>query len=125
MVSFGFVFIHPFMDGNGRLSRWLFHYSLCRSGRLKHGAILLAGRIVAAEIENREIVFGVVHDACVFAQGEQTDVAVIVLHRLLTQGPALISAEHERFRRSSALLIAIEPIPLIRQQRIDREDQQR
>lgn len=40
IASFGFVFIHPFMDGNGRLSRWLFHYSLCQSGRLKRGAIL-------------------------------------------------------------------------------------
>jgi Fic/DOC family len=40
IASFGFVFIHPFMDGNGRLSRWLFHHSLCQSGRLRRGAIL-------------------------------------------------------------------------------------
>lgn len=37
VVSFGFVYIHPFMDGNGRLSRFLFHHSLCRSGRLADG----------------------------------------------------------------------------------------
>jgi hypothetical protein len=40
VVSFGFVFIHPFMDGNGRLSRFLFHHALCRSGRLAEGGLL-------------------------------------------------------------------------------------
>lgn len=29
LVSFGFVFAHPFMDGNGRLSRFLFHKVVC------------------------------------------------------------------------------------------------
>lgn len=40
VVSFAFVFIHPFMDGNGRLSRFLFHHSLCRSGKLEKGLLL-------------------------------------------------------------------------------------
>lgn len=40
LVSFGFVFIHPFMDGNGRLSRFLFHQVLCQRGALKHGLLL-------------------------------------------------------------------------------------
>jgi len=40
IVSFGFVFIHPFMDGNGRLSRFLFHHALCRSGALNNGLLL-------------------------------------------------------------------------------------
>lgn len=40
ITSFGFVFIHPFMDGNGRLSRFLFHQALCQSGRLRHGLLL-------------------------------------------------------------------------------------
>jgi Fic family protein len=34
IVSFAFVFIHPFMDGNGRLSRFLIHHCLGQSGQL-------------------------------------------------------------------------------------------
>jgi len=34
LVSFGFVFIHPFIDGNGRLSRLLAHHSLAFQGAL-------------------------------------------------------------------------------------------
>ncbi|MFT3817670.1 MAG: Fic family protein [Rubrivivax sp.] len=34
LVSFGFVFVHPFMDGNGRLSRLLAHHSLAFQGAL-------------------------------------------------------------------------------------------
>jgi hypothetical protein len=40
LVSFGFVFVHPFLDGNGRLSRFLSHYTLCQSGALPNGQIL-------------------------------------------------------------------------------------
>lgn len=40
VVSFGFVYVHPFMDGNGRLSRFLFHQALCQSGRLDNGMLL-------------------------------------------------------------------------------------
>ena len=40
VTSFGFVFAHPFGDGNGRLSRFLFHHALCQSGRLPNGLVL-------------------------------------------------------------------------------------
>jgi hypothetical protein len=40
VISFGFVFLHPFMDGNGRLSRFLFHQTLCQSGQLADGLVL-------------------------------------------------------------------------------------
>lgn len=40
VISFGFVFLHPFMDGNGRLSRFLIHQALCRAGALDNGLLL-------------------------------------------------------------------------------------
>jgi hypothetical protein len=40
VVAFGFVFLHPFMDGNGRLSRFLIHQTLCHSGVLQNGLLL-------------------------------------------------------------------------------------
>lgn len=40
LVSFGFVFAHPFMDGNGRLSRFLFHKIACRDADLPNGLVL-------------------------------------------------------------------------------------
>jgi hypothetical protein len=40
LVSFAFVFAHPFMDGNGRLSRFLFHKLVCANGKLPNGLVL-------------------------------------------------------------------------------------
>jgi hypothetical protein len=40
VISFGFVFLHPFMDGNGRISRFLLHHTLCRMGELPRGYLL-------------------------------------------------------------------------------------
>jgi hypothetical protein len=40
LASFGFVYVHPFMDGNGRLSRFLSHYVLANSGVLPDSTIL-------------------------------------------------------------------------------------
>ena len=40
LCSFGFVYLHPFLDGNGRLSRFLFHHALCMTKALPNGLIL-------------------------------------------------------------------------------------
>ena len=40
IASFAFVFAHPFMDGNGRLSRFLFHKAVCQSRVLQQGLVL-------------------------------------------------------------------------------------
>lgn len=40
MIAFGFVFIHPFEDGNGRLHRFLIHDILARDGVVERGLII-------------------------------------------------------------------------------------
>ncbi len=39
MVAFGFVFIHPFADGNGRIHRYLIHHLLLRKEYVAPGMI--------------------------------------------------------------------------------------
>ncbi len=39
-ISFSFVLLHPFTDGNGRIHRWLIHWALCRGG-LSDGEIII------------------------------------------------------------------------------------
>lgn len=48
-IAFGFVFIHPFSDGNGRLHRYIIHHILTRMGYTNRGIIFP----VSAAILNR------------------------------------------------------------------------
>lgn len=47
-LSFGFVFIHPFQDGNGRLHRLLIHYVLARTGFTPQGLIFPVSAVMLA-----------------------------------------------------------------------------
>jgi Fic family protein len=48
-IAFGFVFIHPFSDGNGRIHRYMIHHILIRMRYTKRGMIFP----VSAAILNR------------------------------------------------------------------------
>jgi hypothetical protein len=50
-ISFGFVFIHPFIDGNGRLHRYLIHEQLSAAGFTPKGIILPVSAVILAHIE--------------------------------------------------------------------------
>lgn len=39
VVAFGFVYIHPFEDGNGRIHRWLIHHVLAHAGYNPDGLV--------------------------------------------------------------------------------------
>ena len=46
MIAFGFVFIHPFVDGNGRIHRYLIHHVLLRKEYVTRGIIFPVSAIV-------------------------------------------------------------------------------
>lgn len=50
-VAFGFVFIHPFMDGNGRLHRFLIHQILSRREFTPKGIILPVSAVMLANLD--------------------------------------------------------------------------
>jgi len=49
VIAFGFVFIHPFEDGNGRIHRYLIHHILAKKGFSQQGIIFP----ISASILNR------------------------------------------------------------------------
>lgn len=46
LIAFGFVFIHPFVDGNGRIHRYLIHHVLLRKEYVSKGIIFPVSAII-------------------------------------------------------------------------------
>ncbi len=51
IIAFGFVFIHPFEDGNGRIHRYLFHHVLAEKGFVSKGLVFPVSAIILERIE--------------------------------------------------------------------------
>jgi hypothetical protein len=51
LVSFGFVYIHPFMDGNGRLHRFLLHHVLASSGLVPNGLVMPISAVLSKNLD--------------------------------------------------------------------------
>ncbi len=51
IIAFGFVFIHPFEDGNGRIHRYLFHHVLAEKGFVPKGLIFPVSAVILEKIE--------------------------------------------------------------------------
>ena len=51
VIAFGFVFIHPLEDGNGRIHRYLFHHVLAEKGFVPKGLIFPVSAVILARIE--------------------------------------------------------------------------
>ena len=51
MIAFGFVYIHPFMDGNGRIHRYLIHDVLAKAGFTPRGIVLPVSAVILANLD--------------------------------------------------------------------------
>lgn len=51
ILAFGFVYAHPFEDGNGRIHRYLIHHALARRGFNPAGVIFPVSGAILAEID--------------------------------------------------------------------------
>lgn len=61
-ASFGFVYLHPFMDGNGRLHRYIIHSLLSQSHLLKENTVLPVSAVILNNIpEYRNVLVKFAH----------------------------------------------------------------
>lgn len=51
-IAFGFVFIHPYSDGNGRVHRYIIHHVLARKGFSPQGLIFPVSAIILDRIDD-------------------------------------------------------------------------
>jgi len=51
-LAFGFAYIHPFEDGNGRLHRWLIHHVLARGGFNPPGLVFPVSAVILRRIDD-------------------------------------------------------------------------
>jgi len=52
IIAFGFVFIHPFYDGNGRLHRYLIHHILAKMNFIQQGVIFPVSASILDHIDD-------------------------------------------------------------------------
>ncbi len=51
-IAFGFVFLHPFEDGNGRIHRYLFHHVLAEKGFVPKGLVFPVSSVILDRIDD-------------------------------------------------------------------------
>jgi len=52
LIAFGFVFIHPFEDGNGRIHRYMFHHVLAEKGFVPKGLVFPVSAVILDRIDD-------------------------------------------------------------------------
>lgn len=52
VIAFGFDFMHPFMDGNGRIHRYLIHEVLSNAGFTPRGIVLPVSAVILANLDS-------------------------------------------------------------------------
>ena len=52
LIAFGFVFVHPFEDGNGRIHRYLIHHLLARKKYIPSGIVFPVSAIMLEKLDD-------------------------------------------------------------------------
>ena len=55
-VAFGFVYVHPFVDGNGRIHRWLVHHELATAGYNPPGVVFPISAVILRRLADYQAV---------------------------------------------------------------------
>ncbi len=55
-LAFGFVYVHPFEDGNGRLHRWLIHHSLATANYNPPGVVFPVSAAIQRQLDRYKAV---------------------------------------------------------------------
>ena len=73
IIAFGFVFIHPFVDGNGRLHRYLIHHILAQKEFTKQGVIFPVSASILDHIDDyRKVLENYSHPLLDYIQWKET-----------------------------------------------------
>ena len=72
-IAFGFVFIHPFVDGNGRIHRYLIHHLLASMKYSSQGIIFPVSATISERIDDyRKVLENYSHPILDFIEWEKT-----------------------------------------------------
>jgi hypothetical protein len=72
-IAFGFVFIHPFVDGNGRIHRYLIHHLLSKMNFTPQGIIFPVSAAILERIDDyRKVLENYSHSILEFIKWKQT-----------------------------------------------------
>jgi Fic family protein len=72
-IAFGFVFIHPFVDGNGRIHRYLIHHVLAQKQFSQQGMIFPVSAAILEQIDSyRKVLEHYSHPLLSYIEWEQT-----------------------------------------------------
>jgi len=73
IIAFGFVFIHPFEDGNGRIHRYLIHHVLAKKGFSEQGIIFPVSASILDRINDyRKVLESYSHPLLDFIEWKET-----------------------------------------------------
>lgn len=99
IIAFGFVFIHPFVDGNGRIHRYLIHHMLARKQFVHQGVIFPVSASILDHIDDyRKVLEAYAHPLLDFIEWKATsDNNVEVLNETIDYYRYFDATRHAEF----------------------------